>query len=62
MVIVDRAAFHENNKYYPQVFLDKCLYELQKCYVMIELTFLKEVMLIKHMHQKSVVFVTIGIS
>ena len=28
MVIVDRAAFHENNKYYPQVFLDKCLYKL----------------------------------
>ena len=27
MVIVVRAVFHENNKYYPQVFLDKCLYE-----------------------------------
>ena len=26
--IVVRAAFHENNKYYPQVFLDECLYEL----------------------------------
>ena len=26
--IVVRAAFHENNKYYRQVFLDKCLYEL----------------------------------
>ena len=22
------AVFHENNKYYPQVFLDECLYEL----------------------------------
>ena len=21
-------AFHENNKYYPQVFLDECLYKL----------------------------------
>ena len=28
---------------------------------MIELTFLKELMLMKHAHQKSVVFVTIGI-
>ena len=23
-----RAVFHENNKYYPQVFLDSCLYEI----------------------------------
>ena len=28
MVIVARAVFHENNKYYPQVFLDECLYKL----------------------------------
>ena len=28
MTIAVRAAFHENNKYYPQVFLDHCLYEL----------------------------------
>ena len=28
MVIVFRAVFHENNKYYPQVLLDECLYEL----------------------------------
>ena len=30
MIIVVRAAFYENNKYYPQVFLDECLYKLQK--------------------------------
>ena len=29
MAIVVRAIFHENNKYYPQVFLDECLYKLQ---------------------------------
>ena len=23
MIIVDQAVFHENNKYYPQFFLDK---------------------------------------
>ena len=28
MVIVVRAAFYENKKYYPQVFLDESLYEL----------------------------------
>ena len=28
ITIVVRAVFHENNKYYPQVFLDECLYEL----------------------------------
>ena len=26
--IVVGAVFHENNKYYPQVFSDECLYEL----------------------------------
>ena len=28
MTIVVRAVFHENNEYYPQVFLDECLYKL----------------------------------
>ena len=28
MIIVVRAVLHENNKYYPQVFLNECLYEL----------------------------------
>ena len=29
MIIVVRAVFHKNNKwYYPQVFLDECLYRL----------------------------------
>ena len=27
MIIVVRAAFHKNNKYYPEVSLDGCLYE-----------------------------------
>ena len=26
--IIIRAVFHENNKYYPQAFLDGCLYKL----------------------------------
>ena len=28
MIIVIKAVFQENNKYYPQVLLDKCLYQL----------------------------------
>ena len=28
MIIVARAVFNENNKHYPQVFLDECLYKL----------------------------------
>ena len=28
MIIVVRAIFLENNKHYPQVFLDECLYKL----------------------------------
>ena len=28
MIIVVRYVFHENNKYYPQVFLDERLYKL----------------------------------
>ena len=28
MIIIVRVVFHENNKYYPQVFLDECLCKL----------------------------------
>ena len=28
MKIVVRSIFQEDNRYYPQVFLDECLYEL----------------------------------
>ena len=62
VTVVIRAAFHENNKHYSQVVLDECLYKMKKCYIMIELTFLKELKLIKQVHQKSLMFVTIGIS
>ena len=29
MIIVTRTVFDENNKYYPQVFLDDCLYNYE---------------------------------
>ena len=28
MVIVVRGIFYQNNKHYPQVFLDKCMYKI----------------------------------
>ena len=41
----------------------KAIFVYYKCYIMIELTFLKKkMMLIKQVNQKSVIFVTIGIS
>ena len=64
MVIVFGAAFHENNKYYWQVFLDECLYKLSiilKCYIMIKLTLLKKLILLKQVYQNSARFVTTGI-
>ena len=45
---VVRAIFLENNKFYPQSFLEECLYKIQNCYIMIKFTFLKEWLLIKH--------------
>ena len=66
MIIVVRAVFHENNKYYPQVFLHECLYELwimnnMKMPYFERTDVLKELILIKQVHQKSVMFATIGI-
>ena len=29
MIMVVRVVFHDNNKYYSQVFLDACLYKLR---------------------------------
>ena len=64
MIIVVTAVFHENNKFYQQAFLDECLYVIL-CYIMIEfyiiieLAFLKE--LIKQVHRKSMVFITVDI-
>ena len=61
MVSVARAIFYESNKYYPQTFSDEPLYEIYKCYIIIELKFLKELMSIKQVRQKSVTFIIIDI-
>ena len=51
LVIIVRTVFEEDCKYYPQIFLDECLYELQKCYSMKELMSLKELILITQINQ-----------
>ena len=38
LTVIDRSVFEEDGKYYPQVFSDECLYEVQ----MIVLIFRKE--------------------
>ena len=59
MIIVIKAVFSENSKYYPQVFLDEYLYKLWKNIKMLIRKSLKELMLIRQANQKSGIFVTI---
>ena len=69
VIILTESVFYENeNKYYYHLFLekdsykDKWVFASYKSYITIELTFLKELMLMKQVHQKSVKFDTISIS
>ena len=52
LIMVTKFVFQKYNKYYPQVYFQKCLYELKKCCSMKKLIFQKEVTLIKQLHQK----------
>ena len=61
MTIIVKSVSEKDGKCYPQVILDECLYELQKCCNTIELIFQKELPLIKQVHQKSVIFAIIVI-
>ena len=58
---ISRSVFTEDGKYYPQVFLDECLYELKKCYSMKELMFQKELTLIKQRNENNLCFAIFGI-
>ena len=56
-IILIKSVVNKNtNKYYYSIFLekgshkDKWMFVYYKCYVIIELTFLKELMLIKQVH------------
>ena len=62
VTIIVRSVFVQNDKFYPQLFLDDALYELQKSYGIKKLIFQKELLQIKLVHQKNVNFVTIGFS
>ena len=64
MIIVAKAIFHENSKYYTHVFLDEWLHKLwiiEKWYTLIKLTFLKELKLIRLAKQKSAISFIISI-
>ena len=58
LTIIVRSVFEENDKYYPQIFLDEFLYELYKCYNMISL---KELILINQINQKNALLAIIVI-
>ena len=69
VILIIKSVVNKNkNEYYNNIFLekgsykDKWMFAYYKCYNMIELTLPKELMLIKQVHQKGVMFVTIGIS
>ena len=44
VTIIIRSVFAQNGKFYPQLFLDDALYELQTCYDIKKLIFQKELM------------------
>ena len=59
LTIIARSVFQVENKYYPQVSLDEYFYELGMLeYDRIDVT-VKELMVMKQMHQKNVIFVII---
>ena len=73
VIILIKSVFSKNqNHYYYNIFLENLSYQLPKitiinkyiynCYIMTELTFLKVLMLIKEVNQKSVIFVTLTLS
>ena len=70
IIIIKSVWNKDKNNYYYNIFLEKASYKFPKkysfckkykCYILIELTFLKELILIKQVQQKSVLFVTIAI-
>ena len=56
MTVTIRCLFGEDNKLYPEVFLDGALYSLYKCWNMIELILQKELALIRQINQENVRF------
>ena len=60
MAIIFRRVFSEDGKFYPQLFLDDPLYDVQKCNTK-ELLMMQELIIIKiHILQDFVIFVSFG--
>ena len=51
ITVIIRNIFEKDSKYYPQIFLDECLYKIKKRYNMKELIFQRELILIKQISQ-----------
>ena len=68
MKLIQSVANKNKNKYCYNIFFEKSLYKdkwifaYYKCNIMIELTFLKELLLIRQVHQKTMIFDTFGIT
>ena len=54
LTIIVGTVFEEDSKYYPHIFLDESLYELQKYCSMKQLMSLKELILLSQINQKIV--------
>ena len=66
IILIKLAINKSENKYYYNIFSERApikyiIFVYYECYIMIQKTFLKELMLIKQTHQKSIMFVTINI-
>ena len=61
MKIVIRSVLQGDNKYYSQIVLGECFYELQKSCIAIKLMFQKELISINQINQKNPSFVIIDI-
>ena len=51
ITVIIRNIFEKDDRYYPNIFLDKCLYEVKKRYNTKELIFQGELILIKQISQ-----------
>ena len=47
VTVIIRCVFKQNKVYYPQVYLDDCLYQIKKRFLMKELTKVAALILIK---------------
>ena len=69
VILISSVGKKDKNNFYYNILLEKLYMNYlknnfcmkHKCYIMIELTFLKKLVLTKQVYEKSMIFVTIGI-